>query len=75
METQKKRKRRLINYALFEHLVQGLPAAAGALKEQISLFLAKMQEIADSIYTHTDDEQLTQAVLKLKEDGVVWLIR
>jgi len=38
-----------LNYALFEHLVQGLPAAAGALKEQISLFLAKMQEIADSM--------------------------
>jgi len=28
-----------------------------------------------AIYTHTEDGELTQAVLKLKEDGVVWIIR
>ena len=28
-----------------------------------------------AIYTHTEDDQLTEAVLKLKEDGVVWRIR
>jgi integrase/recombinase XerD len=42
---------------------------------RLALLLGHSNIEKTAIYTHTDDEELTQAVLKLKEDGAVWLIK
>lgn len=39
---------------------------------RLALLLGHSNIEKTAIYTHTDDEELTQAVLKLKEDGAVW---